>query len=57
MVYIRSQSFHLLHGLSLKIDMTLLDSGAALGFGCGPLLVARSNNISVEDALIAVPGS
>jgi 1,4-dihydroxy-6-naphthoate synthase len=42
--------------LSLKDKYELLDSGAALGFGCGPLLVARSKNISVEDAIIAVPG-
>jgi 1,4-dihydroxy-6-naphthoate synthase len=42
--------------LKLKDKYDLLDSGAALGFGCGPLLVARSKNISVEDALFAVPG-
>jgi 1,4-dihydroxy-6-naphthoate synthase len=42
--------------LKLKDKYGLLDSGAALGFGCGPLLVARSQNISVKDALIAVPG-
>jgi 1,4-dihydroxy-6-naphthoate synthase len=42
--------------LKLKEKYELLDSGAALGFGCGPLLVARSRDISVEDALIAVPG-
>lgn len=42
--------------LKLKNRYALLDSGAALGFGCGPLLVACSNNISVEDALVAVPG-
>ena len=42
--------------LKLKDKYELLDSGAALGFGCGPLLVARSRDISVEDALIAVPG-
>jgi 1,4-dihydroxy-6-naphthoate synthase len=42
--------------LKLKDKYDLLDSGAALGFGCGPLLVARSNNISVEEAMIAVPG-
>ena len=42
--------------LKLKDKYELLDSGAALGFGCGPLLVARSKGITVEDALIAVPG-
>lgn len=42
--------------LRLRDNYELLDSGAALGFGCGPLLVARSKDISVENALIAVPG-
>ncbi len=42
--------------LRLRDRYELLDSGAALGFGCGPLLVARSNNISLENALVAVPG-
>jgi 1,4-dihydroxy-6-naphthoate synthase len=42
--------------LKLKDEYDLLDSGAALGFGCGPILVARSKEISVEEALIAVPG-
>ena len=42
--------------LRLRDKYELLDSGAALGFGCGPLLVARSGDISIEDALIAVPG-
>lgn len=42
--------------LKLRDKYELLDSGAALGFGCGPLLVAGSENISIEEALIAVPG-
>lgn len=42
--------------LRLRDRYELLDSGAALGFGCGPLLVARSKDISVEESLIAVPG-
>jgi len=42
--------------LSLKDRYTLLDSGAALGFGCGPILVAAGNLQSVEEARIAVPG-
>ena len=42
--------------LNLKDKYELLDSGAALGFGCGPLLVACSKDISIEDAIIAVPG-
>lgn len=42
--------------LRLKDKYELLDSGAALGFGCGPLLVARSKDLSVSDSVIAVPG-
>lgn len=34
----------------------LLDSGAALGYGCGPLLVARSPLPDLSRARIAVPG-
>ncbi|MHB8090617.1 MAG: 1,4-dihydroxy-6-naphthoate synthase [Syntrophales bacterium] len=34
----------------------LLDSGAALGYGCGPLLVAGTSFKSLEGARIAVPG-
>jgi 1,4-dihydroxy-6-naphthoate synthase len=34
----------------------LLDSGAALGYGCGPLLVARSTLPDLSRARIAVPG-
>ena len=43
--------------LKLRDKYELLDSGAALGFGCGPLLVASSKDISVKDARIAVPGT
>jgi 1,4-dihydroxy-6-naphthoate synthase len=42
--------------LSLKDRYTLLDSGSALGFGCGPLLVAGRQLGSLENARIAVPG-
>lgn len=42
--------------LKLKDRYTLLDSGSALGFGCGPLLVAKENLQSLETACIAVPG-
>lgn len=42
--------------LKLKDRYTLLDSGSALGFGCGPLLVAGENFGSLETARIAVPG-
>ena len=39
-------------------DYALLSSGAALGWGCGPLVVARKN-LKPEDwrnATVAVPG-
>ncbi|HPJ37590.1 MAG TPA: 1,4-dihydroxy-6-naphthoate synthase [Spirochaetota bacterium] len=53
-------SFHAY--LLLQRSYCILDSGAALGFGCGPLLVARSDSAFPEkknvlkDALIAIPG-
>lgn len=34
----------------------ILPSGAALGFGCGPLLVARDGNFDPATATIAIPG-
>ncbi|MFH0977252.1 MAG: 1,4-dihydroxy-6-naphthoate synthase [Spirochaetota bacterium] len=34
----------------------ILDSGAALGYGCGPLVVARNSGIDLHSATIAVPG-
>ena len=34
----------------------LLDVGAALGYGCGPLLVARKPDLDLLEARIAVPG-
>lgn len=33
-----------------------LDSGSALGFGCGPLVVAKRGDIDFNSARIAVPG-
>ncbi|MDY6934005.1 MAG: 1,4-dihydroxy-6-naphthoate synthase [Spirochaetota bacterium] len=42
--------------LQLSEKYELLDSGAALGYGCGPLLVARSSNIPISKATIAIPG-
>ncbi len=47
-------SFHAL--LKLKNKYTLLDAGAALGFGCGPMLVASNKDINLKTARIAVPG-
>ena len=42
--------------LHLKDRYELLDSGAALGFGCGPLVVAKSPDVDLSKARIAVPG-
>jgi 1,4-dihydroxy-6-naphthoate synthase len=42
--------------LLLRNSYGLLDSGAALGYGCGPLVVARDPSKSLNDARIAVPG-
>lgn len=43
--------------MRFKDNYALLDAGAALGYGCGPLLVARSRDISLTEARIAVPGA
>ena len=43
--------------LLLKDRYTILDSGSALGFGCGPLLVAKSGLNHPEKARIAIPGT
>ncbi len=42
----------------LTENYILLDSGSALGKGCGPLLVKRSNveALNVQDSKIAIPG-
>jgi 1,4-dihydroxy-6-naphthoate synthase len=42
--------------LKLRQSYEILDAGSALGYGCGPLLVARSKDISLSEAKIAVPG-
>ncbi len=44
--------------LLLKDRYELLDAGAALGFGCGPLLIAKEQGPlkSLKNAKIAVPG-
>ncbi|OPZ59852.1 MAG: 1,4-dihydroxy-6-naphtoate synthase [Deltaproteobacteria bacterium ADurb.Bin510] len=43
--------------LRLKDRYDLLASGSALGFGCGPLIVARDPDIELATARIAVPGA
>lgn len=47
-------SFHAY--LLLQDRYRLLDAGAALGYGCGPLLVARNGSLDVTKAHIAIPG-
>jgi 1,4-dihydroxy-6-naphthoate synthase len=42
--------------LMLKEHYELLDAGTAVGYGCGPILVAKRLPESLEDAKIAVPG-
>ncbi|HMA66279.1 MAG TPA: 1,4-dihydroxy-6-naphthoate synthase [Desulfosalsimonadaceae bacterium] len=42
--------------LLLKDRYALLDAGAALGHGCGPLLVAGSDLPPIADARVVVPG-
>lgn len=42
--------------LLLKDNYSLLRAGSALGFGCGPLLVARHKLGDLRDLHIAVPG-
>ena len=43
--------------LKLKQTYEMLNSGAALGYGCGPLLVGRSPDISLSEGKIAIPGA
>lgn len=42
--------------LQLEERYLLLDAGAALGYGCGPLLLAGPSFTSLEKARVAVPG-
>lgn len=42
--------------LLLKDRYLALDSGSALGFGCGPLLVARNASADFSRGVIAIPG-
>lgn len=47
-------SFHAY--LLLKNRYSILNSGAALGFKCGPLLIAKENLKNIERMNIAIPG-
>lgn len=42
--------------LLLKDSYILLDAGSALGFGCGPLLVAKDGAADLSRLVIAIPG-
>jgi 1,4-dihydroxy-6-naphthoate synthase len=42
--------------LKLRQHYEILDAGSALGYGCGPLLVGKSADLSLSEAKIAVPG-
>lgn len=42
--------------LLLRDKYTLLDSGSALGYGCGPLLVSREGKEISDSSKIAIPG-
>lgn len=58
--HVTKLSFHAY--LLLQNNYCMLDAGAALGFGCGPVLVAREDSVfnrkkdSLKDAVIAIPG-
>src|SRR5688572_5157864 len=49
-------SFH--RALNLEKEYNMLSSGAALGFGCGPLLIARDKltPLQIDQGPIALPG-
>lgn len=47
-------SFHAY--LHLRDKYTILESGSALGFGCGPLLVKGNSVKKIQDMTIAIPG-
>jgi 5,8-dihydroxy-2-naphthoate synthase len=42
--------------MKLRDTYDILDSGAALGYGCGPMLVGKNSNVPKPDAKIAIPG-
>jgi len=42
--------------LKLRQDYEILDTGSALGYGCGPLLVGKTADLLLSQAKIAVPG-
>ncbi|MFW5988903.1 MAG: 1,4-dihydroxy-6-naphthoate synthase [Desulfosudaceae bacterium] len=42
--------------LKLRHSYTILDAGAALGYGCGPLLVSRRPERFTPESTVAIPG-
>ena len=42
--------------LKLQDEYEILDSGSALGYGCGPLLVASNPQKDLSESRIAIPG-
>jgi len=42
--------------LKLRDHYEILDSGSALGFGCGPMLVSKNTDLDFSKARIAIPG-
>jgi len=42
--------------MKLRHTYDILDSGAALGYKCGPMLIGKTANIPTPDATIAIPG-
>lgn len=51
---VTKMSFHA--WLHLRESWQLLDSGAALGYGCGPLLVTAETDKPLEEMTVAIPG-
>jgi len=42
--------------MKLRDTYDILDSGAALGYGCGPILIGKTSTIPTPNATIAIPG-
>jgi 1,4-dihydroxy-6-naphthoate synthase len=56
-----SETFHITKlsffaWMKLQDKYDLLDSGSALGHGCGPLLISRTGEPPANEAKIAIPG-
>ncbi len=56
-----SQAFHISKlsfyaYFKLKETYDILDTGSALGYGCGPILIGKSSDGFTPDATVAIPG-